>query len=139
MQKIIVDTNVIVSAIIQRSYPHLIITSYFTWHSVELCISEALLKEYYEVLARPKFERFPDFSVRAEKLLADIEINGTLYTPSSKIELIKDKDDNKFLELAEECNAGFIITGNTTDFTFPEYKNTKIVTPKEYWNNYRPQ
>jgi predicted nucleic acid-binding protein len=42
------------------------------------------------------------------------------------------------LELAEESNANFIITGNTNDFTMPEYKKTKIVTPKEYWENFKP-
>lgn len=137
MQRIIVDTNVIVSGLIQRSYPQLIITKFFTEHSFELCISEMLMKEYYEVLARPKFERFPDFYIRAESLLADIEAKATKYNPTLKVELISDKDDNKFLELADECKADFIITGNTTDFTFLLYKNTKIVTPKEYWENYR--
>jgi len=42
------------------------------------------------------------------------------------------------LELADECGADFIITGNTNDFTFPLYKQTKIVTPKDYWENYKP-
>jgi predicted nucleic acid-binding protein len=42
------------------------------------------------------------------------------------------------LELAEESKADFIITGNTNDFTMNKHKKTKIVTPKEYWENYRP-
>jgi predicted nucleic acid-binding protein len=41
------------------------------------------------------------------------------------------------LELADECSADFIITGNTNDFTFSTYKRTKIVTPKEYWEDYQ--
>ena len=52
--------------------------------------------------------------------------------------LISDKDDNKILELADECTADFIITGNTNDFTFPVYKQTKIVTPRDYWSYYGP-
>jgi len=43
------------------------------------------------------------------------------------------------LELADECLADFVITGNTLDFTFPTYKNTKIISPKEYWEKYRPK
>ena len=78
MQKIIIDTNVIVSALIQRSYPYHIIYDLF-------------------------------------------------------------KDDNKILELADECSADFIITGNTNDFTFPQYKQTKIVTPHIYWEQYKPE
>ena len=42
------------------------------------------------------------------------------------------------LELANECLADFVITGNITDVTFSAYKQTKIVTAKEYWDNYTP-
>ena len=59
--------------------------------------------------------------------------------PTSKLDLISDKDDNMFLELADECMADFIITGNTNDFTFSAYKQTKIVNPKEYWENHAPK
>jgi putative PIN family toxin of toxin-antitoxin system len=138
MQRIVVDTNVIVSALIQRSYPYLVITEFFFERKVELCVSDELMTEYFEVLARPKFSRFQDFYIRGESLLADIEAKAAKYTPQVKFDLLSDKDDNKILELAEECNADFIITGNTSDFTFPVFKTTKIVTPKEYWENYRP-
>ncbi|MDR0321223.1 MAG: PIN domain-containing protein [Treponema sp.] len=60
------------------------------------------------------------------------------YQPLVTISLISDKDDNKILELAEECTADFIITGNTNDFTFSQYKQTRIVTPKNYWENHKP-
>ena len=79
-----------------------------------------------------------DFFIRAEALLADIEEKAISYVPTIQLDLISDDDDNMILELADECNADFIITGNTTDFTFPIYKQTKIVTPREYWENYKP-
>ncbi len=49
--------------------------------------------------------------------------------------MLKDLDDNKFLEFAIEVEADFIITGNNRDFTIKEIGATKIVTPTEYWNN----
>ena len=97
------------------------------------------MAEYYEVLTRQKFARFQDFFIRAEILLADIEAKATKYYPRITLELISDDKDNMILELADECNADFIITGNTTDFVFPIYKQTKIVTPKEYWDNYNSE
>ena len=138
MQKIVIDTNVVVSALIQRSYPNLIILELFIERKFQLCVSDELLAEYYEVLARPKFSRFQDFFARAESLLVEIETRSIKYFPLIKLDLISDADDNMILELADECNADFVITGNTTDFTFPTYKQTKIVTPKEYWENYKP-
>ena len=138
MQKIVIDTNVIVSSLIQRGYPNLIIKDLFIEQKFQLCISDELLAEYYEVLARPKFSKFQDFFIRSESLLVEIEAKATKYNPTITLDLISDDDDNMILELADECLADFIITGNTTDFTFPTYKQTKIVTPKEYWDNYQP-
>jgi predicted nucleic acid-binding protein len=40
------------------------------------------------------------------------------------------------LELADECIADYIITGNTNDFTFSTHKQTKIVSPKQFWEGY---
>jgi hypothetical protein len=135
MQKVVIDTNVIVSSLIQRSYPYLIIFELFIENKFQLCVSDEVMKEYYNVLARPKFKKVKDFFVRAESLLADIEANSKKFFPTTKVDLISDKDDNAFLELADECAAHFIITGNITDFTFPSYKQTRIVTPKEFWES----
>ena len=68
MQKVVIDTNVIVSALIQRGYPNLIINELFIENRIQLCVSDELMSEYYEVLARPKFSKFPDFFIRAEAL-----------------------------------------------------------------------
>jgi len=138
MQKIVIDTNVIVSSLIQQGYPNQIIKDLFIEEKFQLCISEKLLAEYYEVLARPKFSKFQDFFIRAKALLVAIETKATIYNPTITLHLIADDDDNMILELADECKADFVITGNTTDFIFPTYKQTKIVTPKDYWDNYHP-
>jgi uncharacterized protein len=138
MQRIVIDTNVVVSALIQRGYPNLIINDLFVEQKFKLCVSNELLAEYYEVLSRPKFSKFQDFFIRAESLLVEIESKATKYFPAITLDLISDADDNMVLELAHECLADFVITGNTTDFTFPTYNLTKIVTPKEYWEIYKP-
>jgi len=137
MQKIVIDTNVIVSALIQRSYPFRIINDLFLENKFQLCVSDELMAEYYEVLSRQKFAKFYDFFARAEALLVDIEMKSKKYVPKIKLDLISDADDNMILELADECLADFVITGNTTNFTFPSYKLTRIITPKEYWESFQ--
>jgi uncharacterized protein len=124
MQRIVIDTNVMVSALIQRSYPYRIIYDLFIDEKIILCVSEELMAEYYEVLSREKFAKFPNFFLRTEALLVDIESKSVKYFPTIKLDLISDPDDNMILELADECSANFVITGNTTDFTFPLYKQT---------------
>ena len=137
MQKIVIDTNVIVSSLIQISYPYRIVHDLFMEDMFKLCMSKELLKEYFEVLSRPKFAQFTDFFVRAESLLLRIEEKAIYFTPSLKLEIIDDRDDNKILELADAASADYIITGNTNDFTFPNYKSTRILTPKQYWDDFR--
>jgi putative PIN family toxin of toxin-antitoxin system len=139
MQRIVIDTNVIISSLIQKSYPYSIINELFIDDKIEMCVSEELMTEYYEVLRREKFARFHDFLSRAEALLVAIETKASLFKPKIVLQLISDADDNMVLELADECLADFVITGNTTDFIFPTYKETKIVTPREYWENYKPE
>jgi len=138
MQKIIIDTNVIVSSLIQKSYPYRIIFDLFIEDKISICISPPLMEEYYAVLERPKFAQFQEFTAKAKLVLANIELKATRYNPKITLDVITDKDDNKILELADNCGADFIITGNTNHFTFPLYKQTKIVTPKDYWENYKP-
>lgn len=137
MQKVIIDTNVLVSALIQRNYPNFILYNYVLENLVELCMSDELFKEYLEVLNRPKFSKYPDFLNKAEIVLAQIETKSTKFYPTQLFDIIDDSADNRLLELAVKSKADFIITGNTNDFTMTDFKGTKIVTPKEYWDNYR--
>ena len=138
MQRIVIDTNVIISSLIQKSYPYTIVNELFIDDKIEMCVSEELMAEYYDVLRREKFARFHDFFSRAEALLVEIETKATMFKPKIRLNLISDADDNMVLELADECIANFVITGNTTDFIFSTYKETKIVTPREYWENHKP-
>ena len=136
MQKIVIDTNVLVSSLIQRSYPYHLVVEIFSNDKIQICLSDELFEEYVNVLKRDKFSKFPDFIANAQALLIDLEKIAVKYVPTVHLEIIKDKDDNKLLELAETCHADFLITGNTNDFTLSDHKGTKIVTPKKYWTDY---
>jgi uncharacterized protein len=109
----------------------------YCWIKISNGVSDEVVQEYQIVLRRKKFFKYPDFGFYAENLLVSIEANATIYYPEIKLTILKDPDDNKFLELASTCNADFLITGNTVDFTMSSFEQTKIVTPKEYWEKYR--
>ncbi len=134
MVKVIVDTNVFVSSLIQHNYPFLVVDYIFKERKViEHCISDELQNEYAEVLNRIRFFRYTDYDIKSKILLSNITNFGSKFSPTIKINLSQDKSDNKFLELAETCNADYLITGNLRHFPMREYKNTKIVSPKEFW------
>jgi uncharacterized protein len=136
MQKIILDTNVIVSSLIQKSYPYLIVEHCIDVNAI-ICISNAILEEYLEVLGRPKFSKFPDFKTNADFLIARLSEISETYEPKDKLDIIEDEPDNRILELAKISEADFIITGNTNDFTMKTFGKTRILTPKEYWEEYK--
>ena len=81
MQTIIIDTNVLVSALTQQGYPHLIVTNIFVNSEICVCNSNELFEEYYEVLNRDKFARFSNFITNARMLLKDIEGISIKYSP----------------------------------------------------------
>ena len=61
MQRVILDTNIVVSALIQKSYPHYIVFDYVLNEQLQLCLSEAVLNEYRDVLSRSKFSQITNF------------------------------------------------------------------------------
>ena len=85
--RIVIDTNVMVSSLIQKSYPYTIVNELFIDNKIELCVSEELIAEYYEVLRREKFSRFQDFFIRAETLIAEIEDRATMFEPKIKFNI----------------------------------------------------
>jgi len=106
---------------------------------VEICLSEEVLAEYVEVLNREKFSKFANFKTKAEVVLNRLREIATFYQTDRKIEVLTDTSDNKFLELAAVSAADYLTTGNTLDFTITEFEYTKILTPREYWDNYAPK
>ncbi len=138
MQKVIIDTNVIVSALISPGIPSRIINELVFEHKIELQLSEEILSEYVEVLIRPKFSKFPDFQLNAKIVISRLDDLAILSKPIEKLEIIHDESDNRFLELGLMCGANYLITGNITDFTMGFVGKTQIVTPSDYWHNYHP-
>ncbi len=130
IEKVVIDTNVVISALIQKNLPYhvvrfLLIDNRFKW-----CLSPEIFDEYEDVVSRPKFKRFPDFKENASALLDDVASFAEWFERKNVITVISDDYDNRFLELAVEANASYLITGNRQDFSMDHFASTKILTPK---------
>ncbi|WP_158858834.1 putative toxin-antitoxin system toxin component, PIN family [Lunatibacter salilacus] len=136
MQKLILDTNVIVSALISSSIPTKILYELVLTKKVDVCLSEEVFAEYVEVLNRDKFANFVNFKTKAEVVLNKMREISSFYRINRKVEVLTDTSDNKFLELAAVSSADYLVTGNTLDFTITEFEYTRIVTPREYWDDF---
>lgn len=138
MQKIVLDTNVVVSALISNSYPKQILYDIVFERKVITCISNKIVEEYIEVLNREKFERFSNFKNIAEVVINKLIEISIFYLPIDEIAIISDLSDNKFLEVAKESMADYLITGNYRDFNFDNFGSTKIISPKDFIENFKP-
>ena len=136
MQKIVLDTNVVVASLISNGIPFKIINELAFENKVTVCISGPIFEEYVEVLSRPKFSVFKDFKSRAETFITKIQEVAVKFSPDIKLNVISDEADNRFLELSVYAKADYLITGNTNDFTENKYENVDIVTPREYWDKH---
>jgi len=139
MQKLVLDTNVVVSALISNSFPTRILYDLVLTGKVKTCLSYEVFSEYIEVLNRDKFSRFINFKMNADIVLNKLREISTFYKTGLKIEVLTDTSDNKFLELAAISSADFLITGNTFDFQLTEFEYTRILTPKEFWDSCEPK
>ncbi len=98
-----------------------------------MCLSSPVFEEYVAVLGRARFEKYPNFKVASLGLLQEINNLSLWFEPKLTIDVLDDKDDNKFLELAVEAHAGYIVTGNSKDFIIKSYDNIPICSPKEFY------
>jgi len=133
-KKIVIDTNVLISALIGKGYSKQILKEIFINRDLLLCISNPCLEEFEKVLDYKHLKKYPSIKADGEILLEEIKTFGIIYYPSAKLTIIKDKSDNKFLELALAAKADYLITGNKLHFTQKEYLGTKIRSPKEFWD-----
>lgn len=131
MIRIVLDTNIVVSALIKEgSAPALILSLVLDGH-IHLCLTEEIFSEYTGVLSRQKFQGLDQAGVR--KVLLSLKRNSFWVLPSTRINAIKiDPEDNKFLECALEARAHYLVTGNKKHFKMPCFDTTQIVGPGDF-------
>lgn len=131
MIKIVLDTNVLVSALLKPgSTPELII-SMIRQKQILLCLSKDIFAEYSEVLNRDKFKGLDRKKVK--ELLSKLKKDAMWIEPHASVDVIKaDPDDNRFLECTLEARADFLVTGNIHHFSFKKFHGTQITTPRKF-------
>jgi putative PIN family toxin of toxin-antitoxin system len=102
MTRIVLDTNAVVSALLQTLGPSAQLLALGLRRSVQLCVSGAVYAEYEEVISRPRFRRDPD--VIANTLRA-IRENSLWVRPAITVRACADPDDNMLLECAQAARA----------------------------------
>ncbi|MFA6567831.1 MAG: putative toxin-antitoxin system toxin component, PIN family [Victivallales bacterium] len=127
--KVIVDTNILISAILKDRLPEKMILRIIEDGSFDWIASEEIVQEYKTVISRPKF-LIPGDEIKFQFDL--IDRMTTIVCPDLKIIFKRDQKDAKFLSCALVSNADFLITGDSDLVEIVNYNNTKIISVPEF-------
>ena len=123
MTKVVADTNIIISAIFWSGKPYRVIVRGLKGE-YQLVTSPEIIDEVLSKL-RNKFQ-FPENKIEEQ---ANIMLSlFHVVTPTTRVDVVRDKKDNKIIECALDANADFIVTGDADLLTLREFRDIKIVT-----------
>ncbi len=127
--KVLIDTNVLVSAILKDKKPETVILYIVGKQDIEWIVSPHILKEYKEVLSRKKFRLPQDIKnswfTLLDKLTSVIDADIMANFP-------RDQKDAKFLACAITANADYLITGDKDFNQAQRFINTTIISVSQF-------
>lgn len=131
--RVVLDTNVIISATLIRGGNEDQILHAWQHGSFELVLSPPILEElgralFYERLR--KFRWMTDGEVA--ELLRALAGGGIVVAGRVKIKASRDPDDDKFLAAAIEGVAEFVVTGDRDLLDLKSYRGVRIVRPARF-------
>ncbi len=134
MTRVVLDTNVVVSALIKPgSIPEFVFGLVLTHPDVQLCLSHDIMAEYTAVLGYGKFKKHLREQSVAAALKAIDSAGVIITTDTGAVPELSDPDDTKFVACAVAAHATYLITGNTRHFPQSAIAHTAIITPKVFY------
>jgi uncharacterized protein len=128
MFRVVIDTNVVVSGLLRpKGAPATILDSAIA-QRFRFFVSEPLMEEYREVLARDYLHLDQSRAARFIKALREVAMP---VVPRKKIAVAPDPDDNLVIECAVEAGADFVVTGNVRHFPL-QFHGVRVVTPRDF-------
>jgi putative PIN family toxin of toxin-antitoxin system len=130
IKKIVLDTNVLVSALLFRGESSRIVN---LWESGKIIpvISKETFEEFKDVLTYPKFSLTENEikSIIEDNVLPFFEVAETAH---NVLGVCRDPKDDKFLSCAISAGADFIVSGDKDLCDLGKYKSVKIINIHEF-------
>lgn len=129
MKKVVLDTNVTISALFWEGHPRKIYDLVRSG-SLIMLLSDDMEKEFIRVLGYEKFGLSPQ---EVMPFLRNLRIHARYVETKSNISVVMDDPtDNIFLECALDGGADFIISGDRHLLAIKVYKGIEIVKAGEF-------
>lgn len=125
---VVLDTNVVVSAL-GFGGPPLEALLRSLEDDVRLLASEETLGELERVMT---YDHLPFTSADRVQLLSILSREADLVEPDATLAVVRDSDDDKFLELALEGRADYVVSGDQDLQSLESFDGVEIVSPDEF-------
>lgn len=128
--RIVIDTNVLASAIFFGGKPYLLLR-YIMDGQVDVVASKEIVDEYEEIVLRLK-QKYPSISTRIplQEILGRFEIIRV----TTDIHISRDPDDDKFISCAINGKCLYIVSGDRDLLDIENYGNIEIITVVDFLN-----
>lgn len=123
--RVVIDTNVLVSAAVVGRDPEAIILYVVSNPEIEWIVSTEILAEYQEVLNRPRLKLSEELKQRWFDVL---NAATTTVDVAVEVDFPRDRKDAKFLACAVAANATFLISGDRDLTDVQTWGNTTIIS-----------
>ena len=123
MNKIVADTNVIISSILTPCGKPAEIMQKFYNNKLQICYNQYILDEYKKVLKYPKLNIA---KAKQKEIIKIIKEKGIIIVPNISTIMLPDESDRIFYDTAKEANA-ILITGNIKHFPKTDFIKTPAV------------
>ena len=129
--RVVLDTNILVGALITKDTPPDRLYQAWLRGEFELVTSEFQLAELADVLARPRLQKFIN-QEEAAAILVELESIALVVTTVREVGYSQDRDDNWILAAAIEAQAELIVSGDKPDMlALREVRGIPIVTARQ--------
>lgn len=133
--KVLIDTNVLLSAALRDRLPERVVLSVAVRDDWRWLVTPEILAEYVNVLARPKFNLPSDVLKQWSDLLSMRTVN--VGSPPVSVDFPRDPKDALFLAAAIATDAEYLVTGDQDLLQAQSVVTTRIVTLAEFANSFQ--
>lgn len=126
---IVLDTNVLVSGLLNPHGAPGQIVRLVAAGDIILCHDARIIDEYRRVL---QYEKFQFDEALTENLLDEIKASGIPVAAKPLGFALPDPEDEKFLEVAITGRVACLVTGNIKHYKTPKSVSTKIINPADF-------
>ncbi len=134
--RVVVDTNVVVSAILRDRNPENAILHLVESPECEWLASDEILAEYREVMRRPRFGLSPEILARWDERFRKAIAVWPLKVP---VDFPRDQKDAKFLACLLASNADFLLTGDRDFEEAKPFPTVKIISVGRFVSEFCPK